>query len=338
MKKIWTPKEVEEYLKNTKPEQKKTLPEDVYCTENFTWNEILMTKNRNIDVPTQEVLENLQHSANNLQKYRNKINAPFYITSSWRTPQEQEKLINDFKIGKSKNKPSETSLHLEGLALDFVVPNNYQQQVQKLLDENHLGELELGNDYTHVALPTFSKSYLERNGIYNDKIYKQLQAPELSELEKQKIIKRMNPQNWQPLRSNFNKQSNFEMFSNNKSAKEFSTTNINQLAKQFGLKSFDMKLPTQTQQPTSNFGRYNTPSESSNRIFTREDVGSMSKEEFAKNEKDIMNQVKTMNGKMPSNADLEREILSGSGTVFVNSYTRSDGTEVKGYYRNKSNY
>ena len=99
-----------------------------------------------------------------------------------------------------------------------------------------------------------------------------------------------------------------------------------------------MEIPTRPQQTNSSIGKYNNFSKNNNRIYTREDVGSMSKEEFAKNEKDIMNQVKRMNGKMPSNADLEREILSGSGTVFVNSYIRSDGTEVKGYYRNKSNY
>lgn len=337
MKNLWTSKDVEEYLKNLKPGQKIILPENAYCTENFTWNEVLMTKNRNISFPSQEILENLQHSANNLQKYRDKINVPFFITSSWRTPQEQQKLINDYKIGKMKNKPSDTSLHMEGLALDFVVLPKYLQQVQKVLDESHMGELELGSDYTHIALPSFSKSYLERNGIYSDRIYKKLHVPDLNDMENQRIIKRINPKNWQPLPSNFNKQSNFEMFSN-KPIEKFPMFDIYQLAQQYGLKSFNMEIPTQIQNEKSNFAGYKNPLTGNDRIYTKEDVGSMSKEEFANNEKEIMAQVKSMKGTMPSNGDLQREFISGGNVVYINSYIRSDGTQVKGYYRSKSRY
>ena len=38
---------------------------------------------------------------------------------------------------------------------------------------------------------------------------------------------------------------------------------------------------------------------------------------------------------MPTNGDLEREASRGGNVIYVQGYTRSDGTEVKGYYRSK---
>lgn len=37
----------------------------------------------------------------------------------------------------------------------------------------------------------------------------------------------------------------------------------------------------------------------------------------------------------PTNAELQSTATAGNGIVYVNAYTRSDGTEVKGYYRSK---
>ncbi len=72
-----------------------------------------------------------------------------------------------------------------------------------------------------------------------------------------------------------------------------------------------------------------------NRIYTREDVGGMSTEEFAKHEREIDVQTRALGGIMPTNGDLQNAAASGGGVVYVNSYTRSDGTEVKGYYRSR---
>lgn len=80
---------------------------------------------------------------------------------------------------------------------------------------------------------------------------------------------------------------------------------------------------------------YTNPLTGNNRIFTREDVGAMSSDEFAKYEKEINAQTKAFNGTMPTNSDLQREAMTGGGVVYVNSYTRSDGTKVKSYYRSK---
>ena len=80
---------------------------------------------------------------------------------------------------------------------------------------------------------------------------------------------------------------------------------------------------------------YTNPLTGSNHIYTREEVGSMSSDEFSKHEKEIDAQLKSFNGTMPTNGDLAREAMTGGGVVYVNSYTRSDGTEVRGYYRSR---
>ena len=63
----------------------------------------------------------MKSTADVLQEYRTEVGRPITITSGWRTPTKQKELIQQFERGEIKNKPSETSLHLEGLALDYVV-------------------------------------------------------------------------------------------------------------------------------------------------------------------------------------------------------------------------
>jgi len=83
---------------------------------------------------------------------------------------------------------------------------------------------------------------------------------------------------------------------------------------------------------------YINPLTGSNHIYTREEIGSMTPDEFAKHEREIDAQTRYFNGTMPTNGDLQREALTGGGVVYVNSYTRSDGTKVSGYYRSKSRF
>ena len=115
---------------------------------------------------------------------------------------------------------------------------------------------------------------------------------------------------------------------------------LNQLAQQLGLQFFNMDIPQQiqTQQNQSDLFGYTNPLTGNNRIFSRENVGAMTPEEFAKYEKEIDAQTRVFNGTMPTNGDLQREAITGGGVVYVNSYTRSDGTEVKGYYRSKPKF
>lgn len=66
-----------------------------------------------------------------------------------------------------------------------------------------------------------------------------------------------------------------------------------------------------------------------NRIYTAEDIGEMTSKEFLTNEKAINYQMKNLG--IPRRRDLE----GSSDVVYVHSYTRDDGTEVKAHYRSK---
>jgi len=106
-----------------------------------------------------------------------------------------------------------------------------------------------------------------------------------------------------------------------------------QLANMFGIKT-TMDTVEPQQSPSGLFG-YINPLTGNNRIFTREDIGAMSKQDFAKHEIEIQAQMNTIG--VPTNGDMKRESMTGGGVVYVNSYKRADGTEVKGYYRSKPN-
>ena len=66
-----------------------------------------------------------------------------------------------------------------------------------------------------------------------------------------------------------------------------------------------------------------------NRIFTSEDIGEMSPEEFSSNEQAIRNQWGEIG--IPSNG----ELFGSDDVVYVHAYTRGDGTEVRAHYRSK---
>lgn len=66
------------------------------------------------------------------------------------------------------------------------------------------------------------------------------------------------------------------------------------------------------------------------KIFTAEEIGKMSQEEFSKNENAIMSQLQ--NTGVPREYQAQQAVQTGD-MIWVNSYTRDDGTEVRGYYR-----
>lgn len=66
-----------------------------------------------------------------------------------------------------------------------------------------------------------------------------------------------------------------------------------------------------------------------NRIYTAEDIGEMSSNEFSQNEKAIDYQMGNLG--IPQRNDL----IGNSDVVYVHSYTRDDGTKVKAHYRSK---
>ena len=69
-----------------------------------------------------------------------------------------------------------------------------------------------------------------------------------------------------------------------------------------------------------------------NRIFTNEEIGQMSTDEYSRLESFINQQVAA--GKVMPEAQAKQQVQTGN-LIYVNSYTRSDGTEVKGYYRSR---
>lgn len=69
-----------------------------------------------------------------------------------------------------------------------------------------------------------------------------------------------------------------------------------------------------------------------NRVFTNEEIGQMSSDEYLRLENFINQQV--VAGKVMPEAQAKQQVQAGN-LIYINSYTRSDGTKVKGYYRNK---
>ena len=67
-------------------------------------------------------------------------------------------------------------------------------------------------------------------------------------------------------------------------------------------------------------------------VMTREEIAQMSGEEFEQNEK-FINQLLNA-GNIMTKAQADEKVFSGE-LIWVNSYTRDDGTEVRGYYRRK---
>ena len=86
-------------------------------------------------------------------------------------------------------------------------------------------------------------------------------------------------------------------------------------------------------QPQNNYSGYRNSANGSSQIFSREDIGAMSTNEYTQNEKAISAQLNSIG--IPTNGELHNASLTGGGTEYVRPYMRSDGTQVKGYYRSK---
>ena len=84
------------------------------------------------------------------------------------------------------------------------------------------------------------------------------------------------------------------------------------------------------QAPEVDYSGYLNPVSGNGKIFSREAISQMSGEEYSEKEAEIMAQLQTIG--VPSESALYTASQRG-GTIYVNPYTRSDGTEVKGYYR-----
>ncbi len=79
------------------------------------------------------------------------------------------------------------------------------------------------------------------------------------------------------------------------------------------------------------YSGYLNPETGDCKIFSREAISQMTGDEYTNNESAIMAQLKSIG--IPYESDLELASMRGGGLVYVRPYTRSDGTEVRGYWR-----
>ena len=82
--------------------------------------------------------------------------------------------------------------------------------------------------------------------------------------------------------------------------------------------------------PEVDYSGYLNPETGDKKIFSREDIAQMTSDEYSGNEPAIMAQLKSIG--IPTDTELHSASLTGK-TIYVKPYTRSDGTEVRGYYR-----
>lgn len=80
------------------------------------------------------------------------------------------------------------------------------------------------------------------------------------------------------------------------------------------------------------FSGYTNSVTNDGHIFTQEDIGRMSDGDFAQNEAAINAQMNSVG--IPTDSQMRSSARAG-GAVYVSPYTRSDGTEVRGYYRSR---
>ena len=83
-----------------------------------------------------------------------------------------------------------------------------------------------------------------------------------------------------------------------------------------------------TTQRKQNYSGYRNPVSGDNRIFSQEDIGDFSGEEFTKHEKEIRGLWGSIG--IPTNNELQT-----SGAIYIAPYIRSDGVQVKGHYRSR---
>ena len=84
------------------------------------------------------------------------------------------------------------------------------------------------------------------------------------------------------------------------------------------------------------YSGYINPETGDGKIFSREAISQMTGDEYTGNESAIMAQLKTIG--IPHEAELEEASITRGGLIYVRPYTRSDGTEVSGYWRSRPGY
>lgn len=83
-------------------------------------------------------------------------------------------------------------------------------------------------------------------------------------------------------------------------------------------------------------GRLFEESRASGRVYTREDLQELvNGNKYDLYENDIIKQLKEYGGTMPTKSEADNQVLQGQ-LIYVEEYTKSDGTKIKGHYRRKN--
>lgn len=199
-----------------------------------------------------------------------------------------------------------------------------------------------------------AKSFLDQsNG--NPETFEQLRRAKYDEFAKLNPSQKRYLQGWNnrvTAVKNF-AESNFPDWSDNKSTNQilkvgiemnvdnngnpiFTPQEIGEMTRE----EFEKNLPIIEQQlkdglikpenPQVDYSGYLNPLSGSGKIFSRESISQMSGDEYLANEPEIMAQLQSIG--VPTENELYTASLRG-GTIYVRPYTRSNGTEVRGYYR-----
>ena len=94
---------------------------------------------------------------------------------------------------------------------------------------------------------------------------------------------------------------------------------------------FERHLRLKNEAGVEKYKNYKNPETGENKIYTKEAINKMSDSEYQKHKKAITAQKLRIG--IPSHKEMENISKSGGGVVFVNDYTRSDGTHVGSYWR-----
>ena len=112
-------------------------PRSLLLTPNFKLSEFIRPDE---PIPPPWILDNLYRLANRLQVLRDLIGKPLLINSGYRNPNHNQ------SVGGAPQ-----SLHLNGMAVDVVVPGMSAKALQELL-KNWSGGMGCYTHYTHLDI------------------------------------------------------------------------------------------------------------------------------------------------------------------------------------------
>ncbi len=98
---------------------------------------------------------------------------------------------------------------------------------------------------------------------------------------------------------------------------------------------FEKHLRLKAEERIRRYKNYKNPETGDDKIYTQEDIDNMTRGEYTHHEKAIQAQKHYIG--IPTHKELENVSKTHGGIVYVSAYTRSDGTQVRSYWRSNPN-